>query len=326
MAEIVPFSTVTNALLDENAPFSAKYLHRFSDIQPDQLSSLKSIWTRINPSRKINLLEDLEILAEKDTLLSFDNLAESLLEDPDERVRTLAIRLLWECENSNLIPVFLNVLRSDASITTAAAAATALGLFVFLGEVDKIPSSRLSILEEELIKTAREGRDPLIRRRALETLGFSSRPEVIDLITTAYHKPDSDWVISALIAMGRSNNLAWEKEVIAHLFNENDDIRIEAIQAAGQLELETARPLLLEQLEEDEDPDIWHAILWSLSQIGGEDVRAKLEEFIDRIDDPDEEEFLDEVLENLNLTEQMASFNLMDMDSNDELQNGFDLS
>ena len=102
MAEIVPFSAVIIALLDDNVPFSAKYLHHFSDIQPDQLGSLKSIWPRINPSRKINLLEDLEILTEKDTLLSFDNLAESLLEDPDERVRTLAIRLLWESENSNL--------------------------------------------------------------------------------------------------------------------------------------------------------------------------------------------------------------------------------
>ena len=324
MAEIVPFSTVIAALLDENDPFPPKYLHQFSDIQPDHLKSLKSIWSRVSLSRKLSLLEDLENLAVKDTLLSFDNLAVSLLGDPDADVRSLGIRLLWECEDTSLIPVFLNKLSSDSSVTTSAAAATALGLFIYMGEVEKIPSSTFANLEQKLINAAREAKDSLIRRRALETLGFSSRPEVHDLITTALYDPDPDWIISAMIAIGRSNNQGWEKEVITHLLHENDDIRIEAIQAAGQLELENTRSLLLEQLDEDEDPEIWHALLWSLSQIGGEGLREHLEEFIKEIDDPDEEDFLDEVLENLNLTNQMASFILFDLEGNDEFEEGFD--
>jgi len=325
MAEIVPFSTVIKALIDGDIPFPAKYLHQFSDIQPENLKSLKSIWSGIGITRKRNLLEDLENLAEKDTLLSFDNLAVSLLEDPDADIRALAIRLLWECEDTSLIPVFIKILSSDPSITTSAAAATALGLFIFMGEIEKTPSSFLHNLEEELIKAAREGKDTLIRRRALETLGFSSRPEVFDLITTAYYDPDPDWIISALIAMGRSNNEKWEKEVITHILNKNDDIRIESIQAAGNLELENARPLLLEQLNGDEDPEIWHALLWSLSQIGGEGVREQLEEFINTIEDPDEEDFLDEVIENLDLTDQMASFVLFDLDKIDEFEDETDL-
>jgi len=327
MAEIVPFSTILNALLDEEIPFPAKYLHNFSDIQIENLSLLKTIWSRVSLSRKRSLLEDLENLAEKDTLLSFDNLAKSLLDDPDTDIRTLAIRLLWECEETSLIPIFLKILRSDPSITTSAAAATALGLFIYMGEVDKVPSSAFTSMEQELVKAAREGKDSLIRRRALETLGFSSRPEVFDLITTAYYDPDPDWIISALIAMGRSNSQDWEKEVIAHLFHKNDDIRIEAIQAAGHLELENARPYLLEQLDEEEDPEIWHALLWSLSQIGGEGVREQLEEFINMIDDPDEETFLDEVMENLDLTDQMASFSLFDLDGTDKFEdeNGLDI-
>ncbi len=325
MAEIVPFSSVINALLDEEIPFPPKYLHIFSDIQTDDLNSLKTIWSRISLPRKLSLLEDLENLAEKDTLLSFDNLAINLLDDPDADIRTLAIRLLWECEDSSLIPIFLKILRSDPSITTSAAAATALGLFIYLGECEKVPSLTRTNMEADLIKAAREGKDPLIRRRALETLGFSSRPEVFDLVTTAYYDPDPDWIISALIAMGRSNNQEWEKEIIAHLFNKNDDIRIESIQAAGNLELENARSLLLEQLDEDEDPEIWHALLWSLSQIGGDGLREQLEDFINMIDDPDEEDFLDEVIENLELTDQMASFTLFDLDGNNEFEDDNDM-
>ena len=326
MTVIIPFSTVLAALLDEKTPFSAKYLHKFSDIQPDHLKSVISIWSRVSLSRKVSLLEDLENLAEKDTLLSFDNFAVSLLEDPEAEVRTLAIRLLWECEDANLIPVFLKILSSDPSINSSAAAATALGFFIYMGEVEKIPSSTLLILEEKLLNTALEAKDPLIQRRALESLGFSSRPEVHDLIKTALYDPDPYWNISAMIAIGHSNNQAWEKEVITNLTHENDDIRIEAIQAAGQLELENARPLLLEQLNEDDDPEIWHALLWSLSQIGGEAVSEQLEEFIIRIDDPDEEGYFDEVLENLNLTNQMASFTLFDVNDNDGIDDGINLN
>lgn len=325
MPEIVPFRTVINALLNEEQPFPAKYLHNFSDIQPENLSSLKTTWPNISLSRKRSLLEDLENIAEKDTLVSFDNLAMSLLDDEDADIRTHAIHLLWECEEPGLVPIFLNILRSDPSITVSAAAASALGLFVYLGELDKVHSSAFTSMMEGLTTAARAGKDNLIRRRALESLGFSSRPEVNDLITSAYYDPDPDWTISALIAMGRSNNQDWEKEVIAHLLHKNDDIRIEAIQAAGHLELENARQLLLEQLDEDEDPEIWHALLWSLSQIGGEGVREELEEFINSIDDPDEEDFLDEVMENLDLTEQMASFNLFDLEGIDEIDGESDL-
>jgi len=320
MAEIIPFSSIVTALLDEKIPFPAKFLHNFSDIQTGDLNTLKSIWSRISLSRKHNLLEDLEDLAEKDTLLSFDTLAASLLDDPDADIRAIAIRLLWECEDPSLIPVLLRILNSDPSVTTSAAAATALGLFIYLGEVDKIPAASLATIEIELLKAARAGRDPLIRRRAIESLGFSSRPEVSDLLTNAIYDPDPEWIISALLAMGRSNNQEWEKEVIAHILNKNDEIRIEAIQAAGHLELEAARELLLEQLDEDEDPEIWHALLWSLSQIGGEGVREQLEEFINSIDDPDEDDFLDEVMENLDLTDQMTSFSLFELDVHD----GFD--
>jgi HEAT repeat protein len=325
MAEIVSFITVIKALLDENNPFPARYLHQFSDIEPDRLKALKKVWSDIAITRKQNFLEDLENLAENDTLLSFDDLAGSLLEDPEAVVRTLAIRLLWESEDVRLVPIFLNILNTDPSTITSAAAATALGLFINLGEMEEIPAHTLKNVEDELLKAAREGKDSLVRRRAIEALGASSRPEVPELIKSAYSASDPDWIVSSLFAMGRSSDQGWEKEVIAHLRHPNDNVRMEAIQAAGQLSLDAARPLLLEQLEEDDDQEIRQAILWSLSQIGGEGVRDRLEEFMETIADSEEEDFLEEVLENLYLTDQMASFSLFDLDANDEFEDEFDL-
>jgi HEAT repeat protein len=325
MTEMLPFDNVLKAMLDESKPFPPKFLHQFSDITPGDLVELIKIWPDVALSRKQSLLEDLELLAEKDTLQCFDDLARSLLKDPDPTVRTLSIRLLWECDDKKLVPAFIDTLKNDPSRTTAAAAATALGLFIYLGELEEIPSKLLKKVEDELLSAARQNKDDLVRRKALEALGASSRPEVPGLIESAYSSSDPDWIVSALFAMGRSNDQRWQKKVIACLRHKNEDIRTEAIQAAGDLSLEAARPALIRQLDDqDQGDDIWRAIVWSLSQVGGEGVRQQLEEMVE-LSDPEFEDFLEEALENLNITEEMASFTLLNLDSDPDLDSLLDL-
>ncbi len=66
--------------------------------------------------------------------------------------------------------------------------------------------------------------------------------------------------------------------------------------------------------DEPENEDLWAAAVWSLSQIGGEDVRVTLERLMDGTDDPEEADFLEEALDNLSFTEDMANFDLFDID------------
>jgi hypothetical protein len=74
-------------------------------------------------------------------------------------------------------------------------------------------------------------------------------------------------------------------------------------------------------LGEEEDADILSAVIWSLSQIGGEDVRTYLESLLDQLDDEDEEQiaFLEEALDNLSFTEDLDRFDLLAVDPDDEL-------
>jgi len=127
-----------------------------------------------------------------------------------------------------------------------------------------------------------------------------------------------------MIAIGRSNNPDWEEEVIEGIHHDNDLVRLEAIQAAGNINLEITRSLLLELLEGMNDQEIIKATCWSLSQIGGEGVRDRIEE-IHAFLDPEEDQFMDEVLENLNLTEEMASFDLLDINTDPDLSEEVDL-
>ena len=172
MTSIAPFQSVLDALLDDTKPFPARYLHRFSDISPADLALLIKAWPQVTSRRKHTLLEDLEELAESDTLTSFDDLARPLLRDDDPQVRVRAIRLLWETEDVKLAPVLLNILNEDEFAEVRAAAANALGLFIYQGELEKIPAELHHRIEDDLIKVATSTTETLVRRRALESLGY----------------------------------------------------------------------------------------------------------------------------------------------------------
>ncbi len=314
MTQNLPFLNIVEALLDDSKPFPARFLHRFSDMEPDELKKLDKAWPQVSAPRKHTLLEDLEDLAEADQLISFDDVARSLLADPDPQVRASAIRLLLVCDDPKLVPVYLDILNNDQDVEVQAAAANALGQFVYLGELEKIPTELHQKVEEQLLAAASSAKEILVRRRALESLGYSGREEVIPLIEAAYRQKNPDWVVSALYAMGRSCDDRWKKQVLSQLHSPYEDIRSEAIHATGELELGAARPVLLDLLEDEEDLEIRRELIWSLSKIGGEGVRAKLEEILEIEEDDEEADFIEEALDTLSFTEDMGGFSLFDID------------
>jgi HEAT repeat protein len=206
------------------------------------------------------------------------------------------------------------MLENDESVDVRAAAANALGQFVYLGELEKIPAELLHQIEDQLFKASLPANDSLIRRRALESLGYSGRADVIPLIASAYREKDPEWVKSALWAMGRSYDERWRPEVLTQLRAPDEDIRAEAVHAAGELELASSRPLLLDMLEDEDDPEMRRELIWALSRIGGEGIRAKFEELLEIEEDDEEVEFIEEAIDTLSFTEDMGSFSLIDLD------------
>jgi HEAT repeat protein len=312
------FQSVLDTLLSDRPDFPRRYLQEFSDLGPLELKTLLDVWPRVKPSRKLTLLEDLDALAETDTLVSFDDLARALLSDPEPDVRTRAIRLLDEYEDPKVVPSYLDMLKNDPDANVRVEAANALHLFVDLGELEEIPEKIYHEVEEALLATAASEDDTRVRRVALESLGYSSRPEVTTLIESAFHREDPAWQASSLVAMGRSADERWDEEVIRSLVHVNDRIRKAAVQAAGELALQSARPILLKMLGEEEDDSVLRAVIWSLSQIGGEDVRTYLENLLDGLEEDDDQmEFLEEALDNLAFTEDLDRFELMALDPDD---------
>lgn len=313
----IPFQQLLDALLDESQPLSPRYLYRLSDLEEPELGKLTGVWGKIPVWRRKALLEDVEELGESDTLLNFVALGRLAARDQDAGVRLLAVRALWDYEDHPLASFFLEMLESEKDAGVKAVTAGALGRFVYAGEIDELPAQTLHRIEDALLRLAEGPDSPDVRRAALEALGYSSRKEVPALIEKAYASQDRQWVASALFAMSRSANAHWQPQVLGMLDSPHPALRCEAARAAGELELPSARPKLLELLD-DPDDDTRLAAIWSLSQIGGEGVREALEGQYEQAEESQEVKFLESALDNLEFNEGLGMMPMFDFPEKSE--------
>ncbi len=312
------FQVVLDALQEAKKDFPKRYLSLFSDITPLELQTLLEIWPRINLTRKLVLLNGFLNLMESDTLVSFEEIGRALLNDAEADVRSSAIRLLAEAHDAKLAGSLIEILKNDPDLEPRLEAAKLLGKFVLLAELDEFPDE-VHIQTEDALLFIHNGEDhSALRRACLESLGFSSRMEVEALIRAAFNRTDRAWIVSALVAMGRNSDDQWTDQVVSMLIDVDTRIRLAAVQAAGELRIEESRTILLKLLEDEDDDEVTAAAIWSLSQIGGEDVRPYLENLIDQTEDEDVIAYLEDALENLELTEDLEKFDLLAVDE-DEL-------
>jgi HEAT repeat protein len=327
--ERISIQRFIETLVDETTDDGSITLSRFSDLEDAELALLKESWLKISSRRRSRLLKNMKELAEEDTLVCFDQVALMALDDPEDSVRENAINLLWEYEHKCLIPILIRMMESDKARNVRAAASTALGKFIYLGEIEEIPTESYLQTENALLNVIHGKDDPNLRQRALESLSFSCHKEAQDEIRKAFASEDPNWVASALFSMGRSADTRWTDMVLESLDHPVLDVQYAAVRAAGELELSDARePLLLlldntNQLNEE----LHNTIIWSLSQIGGESVRSALEfmlEMAEEDEDDEEIEVLEEALENLEFNEGMQFFEMFDFDLPDDDEDAYD--
>ena len=313
------FNQVLAALEDVSRPFPGKFLREFSDLSPLKLKKLLPVWVNLSSTRKVNLLEDLEVILEKDTIVNFDELAKAVLSDVDPAVRVLAIRLLWECEDTTLVPTLIEMLFEDPDEAVRAGTANLLGRFVYLGELDVIPDTHKISIVRNLLEVMAGEDLPQVKQRALESLGYASHPKIPELIQTAIDSGDTLFVSAALCAIGHTADDAWEPTVMEYIGSADYEIQYEAVRAAGELELTSAIDNLVAMLEEDDvDPDIRLAAIWSLSQIGGDTARDTLSALLESSEDDEEIELIESALDNMDTGGERQNLKLLDFDPDEE--------
>ena len=309
-----PINDLIKSLLDSETAFPPRLLYQFSNLSPDDLHVLGAAWPTIPVERRKNLLMDLTELGEKDHLLMFEDVGKIGLQDGDSEVVTAAIDLLFEAEDKSLIPTFLKLLGDQTrSEQVRAAAANALGPYVYLGELDKLRPEVQEGIESGLLAAHTSDPSDLVRRRALESLGYSGSDEIAALLRLACARDNEEWLESALFAMGRSADEQWEQTILENLDNKNSAVCVQAVHAAGELSLTRARSRLLRKIDHEPNEDVRHEIIWALSQIGGEEVESKLESLLESAGSDEEAQIIEDALDALNFTNGNESFDLMDV-------------
>lgn len=303
---------VIEALLDEQTTLDPKYLYTLSDLRPKQLRKLKEIWDAISVERRRALLEDLEALTEADTLLSYEAVFRFAIEDPDPQVRFYAVRAIEVFDTDDLVSTFLSLLLEDESEDVRAVSASVLGKYVYRGELDKIENEKQRRIVDRLLEVLRSGDTRRVRRRALEAVSYSPRAEVHEEIQDAYQRPEPEWIASALFAMGRSYDMRYREVVEDRLRDESPLVRMEAVRACGELQIEDVHDELLDLL--DDVPRVRRAAIWSLSQVGGEGVQYALNRLLEEEHLPAEEiDLIQQALDNLAFTEGSVNYSMFDM-------------
>ncbi len=321
MSETISFQSVLDHLLDSKKEIPQTHLKLYSDLDPKSLRLFLDVWPSVKPTRKLILLDELLIHFDSDNIVSYESIGRGLINDLDGEVRARAIRLLSESDDPKLVGTLTEILLNDTDLAPRMEAALLIGEFILLGELEAIKEELQRKSEDALISIIKSEENPTLRKRALEALGYSSRPEIVTLIESAFERADPTWVATALLAMGRSHDERWSENVVSMVLDEDPLIRFAAVQAAGELNIEDAGPILLKILEdEEEDDDVVTAAIWSLSQIGGDDARIYLVNLIEQTEDEDLVEYLEDALENLDFMEELNKFDLLALDGDDDLE------
>ncbi len=310
---------MTQVLADlSSAPHPAQDdLRALSDLTGHPLDDFKQGWPAIEAGKRLEIMQRLGELAEESFDLDINAASRIALQDPDDQVRAAAIRNLWEDEGHDLVEPFLKFLIDDESEAVRIAAATALGMYVYLGEMEELSTDLTQRVEDALFDVF-QGDDTLeVRRRALESLGFSQRPEAVEAINRAYEYPDELMHVSALFAMGRNLDPdKWGDIVLANLENSSPQMRFEAARAAGEMQLEDAIPTLGELLN-DEDSEIQEISVWSLGEIGGSEAHALLEQRLETADE-DLARAIEEAMSSAELMDNIMEFGMLDANTDDD--------
>jgi HEAT repeat protein len=279
-------------LSEDDSPLPIENFSAISDMDSEEFSAFFDVWQALSAARRRELILELGRQADEHIELNFDLINRAGLRDEDPTVRQTAISNLWECQDVDLIAVYLQSLRDDPSSGVRVAAADALGRYVLLGELEEIASEDHHEIENALLSVMDTEVISLLQQSCIEALGYSSRKESESVIERAYGSDDPDIRKSAMVAMGRSYNQRWEPQVISEMTNPYPGIRAEAARAAGELELSVAIEHLIELLD-DVHHTVQEAAIWSLGQIGGE----RAEEALIALQDLTEEEHMLKVIE-----------------------------
>ncbi len=298
-----PIAETIAALHQNNhseAVLPAGAIYGLSDLVDESVAALKKAWPEIPVEQRRRTVRVLAEASETNFDLDFEALSYLAFEDPDPEVRAGAVAMTWYVDTERMYRRLILLVR-DESPSVRAAGVEGLGRYIRDGELEEF-DARLAEQAQRIVLARYDDlrEDDEVRRRALESISFCSHPRLADMIYEAYYSDDLPMKVSALFAMGTSCDARWKDIVLKELNNREDEIRFEAVRAAGQLELTGSVRRLIELAYED-DYEIRLMAIWAMGEIGSKEARDALAEIMEMADQNEDDELAEAAEEALGM-------------------------
>jgi|SRR5581483_355028 HEAT repeat protein len=305
------FDAVLVNLQDVDRPLAAETIYGLSDLNTDDLKRLGAVWGGIPLERRRSLIHRLVEAAETNFDMDFGAVTRLALTDLDDEVRATAVEATWTDESPDMLRRLMGLASGDRAEAVRAAAVSALGQFILLGELGKYDPMLTRQAENVALKLYHNAAETVdVRRRALEAIANCGREGVSEMIEESYQHGDARMRASALFAMGRSCDPKWASVVLRELESGDPEMRYEAARAAGELELRESVPQLARLLD-GEDREVMEMAVWALGEIGGKQAQQLLDDLIERAENAGDDalvEAIEEAMEAANLAGQDLAF------------------
>lgn len=248
-----------------------------SDLDIQELPSLRSAWNKLSDKDRGLILERLTDSSDTDYMLDYSAVAYLGYDDPAPEVRLAALRLGTMDTTGDRMYKLIDMAQHDPQEFVRAEAIGQLGQFIYLGEVDELEGLSMQPVVDLALHLWHDRQESLeVRRRALESLGHSSMEGIDAIIDQAYADPSDMMKLSAVVAMGHSCDETWAQNVISELESDDPAMVEAAIVAAGTIVVPEAVALLANLIYSD-DTDIQMTAIWALGEIGGDEATEALE-------------------------------------------------
>lgn len=266
-----------------------------SGLTAEEVLKIAPVWSKLDTEYLKSLLDQLTEANESNFELNYHEIGQLGLSDVDGKVRAAAIELLWEDESLNFMSRLIDMAQWDESPEVRATAVSELGRFVLLGEYEEIPETDASRAQDAAMSIWTNADEEIsVRRRALEAIANSNHEIVPDAIQEAYDSHERLMQISAVFAMGRSCDQRWKEIVLREMGNNDPEMRYEAAQSAGELQIAEA-VMGLGRLAVEDEREIREIAIWSLGEIGGREALRILSGLTEDAETADDEDLLEAV-------------------------------
>lgn len=298
------FDNILQMIREQPERVFVKHARMLSDLTPEKTNKLRTVLAEISDANRSEFFQGMYISAMNSFECNYTPIAKIGLEDSDGDVRTASIQVLGFEDDKSAGEKILDAAQNDPYEKAQIAAVQVLGQYMFESALDnRIPVNKKKL--HEVLENLIESKNQAVRRAAVVSYAVSEDKRVKEIITGYLAGNNRDELIAALEAVRHAMGEEWAGTVLELMRHEDDEVSMEAIRAAGTLQLREALPLLYELISRFDriSPEMLLTAVEAVAEIGDEGSYDVLETLGEAAVDMDAEitEAIDDSIDTLNM-------------------------